>query len=99
MLIFLNISPSYIINAILHYNNLTNTIHEPTIIKHSMQTLIDPILTSQNLTIAKTGTLHTLHRLSDHKASTDARHPYKRILWHYKDADTDKFNFLIETFH
>ena len=66
---FLNIPPSHIIHDILQHNNLTNTIHEPTRITHSTQTLIDPILTSHNLTIAKTGTLHTLHRLSDHKAT------------------------------
>ena len=28
----------------------------------------------------------------------DTRHAYKRKIWPYKDADTDKLNYLIETF-
>ena len=66
---------------------------------------IDPILTSHDLTIAETGTLQTDARLSDHKATYislkvdyDTRHAYKRKIWQYKDADTDKLNYLIETF-
>ena len=60
--------------------NLTNTIHEPTRITHSTQTLIDPILTPHDLTIAETGTLQTDARLSDQKAtykSIYTRHAYK----------------------
>ena len=103
MLTFFNIPPSHIIHDILHHNNLTNTTHEPTRITHSTQTLIDPILTSHNLTIAKTGTLHILHRLSDHKATyislkLDYDTSLQTQIWQYKNADTDKFNFLIETF-
>ena len=98
---FLNIPPSHIIHDILQHNNLTNTIHEPTRITHSTQT----ILTSHDLTIAETGTLQMDARLSDHKATYislkvdyDTRHAYKRKIWQYKDADTDKLNYLIETF-
>ena len=47
------------------------------------------------------GTLHTDARLSDHKATDislkvdyDTRHAYKRKIWQYNDADTDKLNYL-----
>ena len=100
---FLNIPPSHIIHDILQHNTLTNTIvHEPTRFTHSTQTLI---LTSHDLTVAETGTLQTDARLSDHKTTYlslkleyDTRHAYKRKIWQYKDADTDKLNYLIETF-
>ena len=66
--------------------NLTNTIHEPTRITHSTQTLIDPILTSHDLTIAETGTLQTDARLSDHKATYKSITPdmlTKRKIWQH----------------
>ena len=85
---------------------MTNTIHEPTRITHANSHRPNSHVTrSNNSRDGETGTLQTDARLSDHKATYislkvdyDTRHAYKRKIWQYKDADTDKLNYLIETF-
>lgn len=66
---------------------------------------MNPILTSHDLSIPRTGTLHTNARLREHietyisqKLDFNTRHAYKRRIWQYTDADADNSKFLIETF-
>ena len=85
--------------------NLVNTIHEPTRVTYSTQTLLDPILTSHDVNIAEAGTLNIDSRLSDHKATyitltVDYRvsKAYERKVWQYKSADLEKLNLLIDEY-
>ena len=102
---FLNIPRNHQIREILSSNNLVNKIREPTRISNTTRTLIDPILTTNDIKVVKSGTLEVEPSVSDHKATYisvslkfDLKRAYKRKVWEYKNADLDKLNALIHDY-
>jgi hypothetical protein len=102
---FLNIPRNHQIRDILSSNNLVNKIREHTRVSNTTRTLIDPVLTTNDLKVVESGTLEVEPSVSDHKATYisvslkyDLKRAYKRKIWEYKNADLDTLNMLIHDY-
>lgn len=70
---FLKVNNSHEIHTIMNNYRLTNIIHEPTRSTHNTNTLIDPIIISENICVHDSGTLSVCNVLSDQLISIFTR--------------------------
>jgi hypothetical protein len=68
---FLNLHNTHIVNEIIQKHSFQNTIHEATRIATHTNTLIDPVLVSDNMRgeVMESGTIDVEQTLSDHKGT------------------------------
>ena len=93
------------LNDIMQRFNLINTIDEPTRIGQTSNTLLDPILISQALSLNNSSVIETDRHISDHNACvsylnivSNLNSSFKREIWIYKKGDYEKYNKLISEF-
>ena len=97
----------HVLNDIMQLYNLTNLVREPTRIDiiSGIETLLDPVLVSDDCDCRFVDVIDIDKTISDHKATKlylkipDVIHKsYQRLVWIYKKGDFVKFNNLISQF-
>lgn len=86
------------------FNNLINIINVPTRVTNTSQTLLDPIVLSETISVLDSGIMSVPTDISDHSAtyvfitfSYNQYTAFKRVVWQYKKGDFGKFNRLISS--
>ena len=89
----------------MRMKGLNNVITEPTRISDTRQSLLDPILVTDNCDVIDSYVIQVDRQYSDHEATIiflkipyNFHKAYKRLVWDYKHADFDKCNELISSF-
>lgn len=87
--------PSLVKDVVL-VNGLSNIIVKPTIFFGNTETLLDPILITDNIPVVDSDTVHIDRRISDHDGTFvqidigyDNSNSYYRQVWNYKRANYD----------
>jgi hypothetical protein len=97
----------HVLNDIIQLYNLTNLVKEPTRINiiSGIETLLDPVLVSDDCDCRFVEVIDIDKTISDHKATKlylkipDVIHKsYQRLVWIYKKGDFVKFNNPISQF-
>lgn len=94
------------LNQIMNTYNLINTISEPTRVGNNGQSLLDPIIVSDDCVVHDSHVIQVDRQYSDHDATIiyikiplKTNKVYKRLVWNYRQADFQKCNELIEAFN
>jgi hypothetical protein len=89
---------------IMRLNDLKNMITEPTRTCNTRQSLLDPVLVSDNCNVLESYVIQVGRTYSDHKATTvylkvplKSVSTYKRLVWDYRNADFETCNECISS--
>jgi hypothetical protein len=86
----------------MRLNNLKNMITEPTRTCNTRQSLLDPVLVSDNCNVLESYVIQVDRKYSDHEATIVylkvpliSINTYKRLVWDYRNADFETCNDCI----
>ena len=89
---------------IMRLNNLKNMITEPTRTCNTRQSLLDPVLVSDNCNVLESYVIQVDRKYSDHEATIvylkvplKSINTYKRLVWDYRNADFETCNDCISS--
>ena len=89
---------------IMRLNDLKNMITEPTRTCNTRQSLLDPVLVSDNCNVLESYVIQVDRKFSDHKATIvylkvplKSINTYKRLVWDYRNADFETCNDCISS--
>ena len=90
----------------MRLNDLKNMITEHIRTRNTRQSLLDPVLVSDNCNVLKSYGIQVDRQYSDHEATIvylkvplNSINTYKRSVWDYRNADFERCNKCISSFN